>query len=105
MTRYKTGVAIAVIVYVLAWFLPVVSGGHYGWEAFRVGLSPIWPYEAGQADNAFRAFLSVASAFTNVLFIVGTGLLWLWPARIARVAMWTLVVAALLDTQWFVLGD
>jgi len=45
MTRSKSAIGIAVIVYVLAWFLPVLKTGEHGWVAFRVALSPIWQYE------------------------------------------------------------
>jgi len=46
----------------------------------------------------------VAGGLSNVLFIVLAGLLLRWPAQIARAAMWSLVVATLLNTHWFVLG-
>ena len=50
--------------------LPVVDD-YRGWQAFRVALSPLWPFEEFQ-DRAgvWLLVLSVASALTNVLFVV-----------------------------------
>ena len=48
--------------------LPVVYDDR-GWQAFRVALSPLWPYEDFRIEPGLLLVLSVASALTNVLFV------------------------------------
>jgi len=107
MRRCKAAITIAAIMYVAAWFLPVVKGKPTlaqgsipGWQAFRVALSPIWPYQDFGYDSVLAAFLGVASALSNMLFVVAAPLLWRWPVQIAHGAMWSLIVAVFVNAKW-----
>lgn len=101
MTRAKAFWIAAVVANVLGWALPVVDD-YRGIHAFRVGLSPIWPYEEFHIPDGYLVWLSVASALTNLVFVVFA--VYLWP-RIARamgsrLAVFALGAAALLNLHW-----
>ncbi len=112
MKRTTTVFAIAAIMYVLSWFMPVVDGGTTlaqggvpGWEAFRVALSPIWPYEGLSGDSWFSDLISVISGLTNLWFIVSVAILAAWPERSVHHVLWGLVLCALVNALWFVLAE
>ena len=44
MQRRSILVVGAALAFVGGWVLPVIDD-HRGWQAFRVALSPVWPYE------------------------------------------------------------
>lgn len=103
---------IAVMTYMLAWLLPVVhggttvlSGGIPGWEAFRVALGPVWAYADFATSSWFANLLSVGSALTNLVFIAALAVLGWGPPRASRGVFWGLLLAALLNTHWFLLFD
>jgi hypothetical protein len=87
----------AVVANVLGWLLPVVDD-YRGWQAFRVAFSPIWPFEQFRIEPGVLWVLSVASALTNVLFVVLVVIL----ARgvRARLVLWLAAGATLLDLHW-----
>ncbi len=98
------------LLYVIAWFLPVAKDGATladgevpGWQAFRVALAPLIPYEGFAEDtDMFHNVVSVASALTNFLMLFC--LYWLaGPATTPRVRQirWVIVAAALIDAYWF----
>lgn len=99
--------SLGLAVYTAAWFMKVVDGGKTladgmlpGWEALRVALSPIWPYDDIQSDGWLGDVLSVASGLTNLLVLAFP--LWLHLARHHRVA-WAVgpfILAAAVDAQW-----
>jgi hypothetical protein len=102
MTRAKALWIAAVIANLLGWALPVVDD-YRGFQAFRVALSPIWPYENFHVPNGYLVWLSVASALTNLLFIALAA--YLWPKVAAglsrsRLAVLSLGAAALLNLHW-----
>jgi len=101
MTRAKAFWICAVVANALGWALPVVDD-YRGVHAFRVALSPIWPYEEFHVPAGHLVWLSVASALTNVVFIAMA--IYLWPriARAAgsRLAVYVLGAAALLNLHW-----
>ena len=112
MKRTTIALLIAVMTYVLAWLLPVADGGTTlleggvpGWEAFRVALAPVWPYEGFANGNFFMDLLSVGSALTNFVFIAALAVLSLGPRTASRGVFWGLLSAALLNAHWFVLVD
>lgn len=60
---------LAAACFLASWFLPVGSEVP-GWMAFRYALSPLWPYgHTGPADVE-DAIPQVASALTNVVFVI-----------------------------------
>ena len=78
MRRPQALVSAAWLIYVLAWFLPVAEegvkfpNGLPGWEAFRVAMCAVWPYET--FTTHFPVLCSISAATTLVflpLFFVG----------------------------------
>jgi hypothetical protein len=59
------------LVYVAAWFLPVVTEGKTlpdglpGWQAFRVAASAVWPIPDVTIDKWYQAVLFITSAVTT----------------------------------------
>jgi len=99
-----------VIVYLLSWLVPVLAdgtalgaGGLPGWEAFRYALAPLWPYKGLTGEGGFSDVLAVASASTNVWFVVSVTLVAL--RRRERLAYWGLALAWVVDAVWFVSSD
>lgn len=100
---------VAVLLYAIAWLLPVADGGSTlssgvvpGWEALRVALSPLWRYDRFVAEGSLRASLAVASGVTNLLFVAAV---WaMLQARAAgRAVRWIafpLLIAALVNATW-----
>jgi hypothetical protein len=55
--------------FLASWFLPAASEVP-GWMAFRYAFSPLWPYGEPSAQGAEDAIPQVASALTNVAFVI-----------------------------------
>lgn len=100
---------LAAVLYVAAWFLPVAIGGSTlesgvlpGWEALRLALSPLWPYEDFVSERSLRWSIAVASAVTNVLFVACVwALIQAWrDGRSARWIAYPLIIAAIINTAW-----
>jgi len=95
------------LAYVLAWFLPVVKDGITlreglpGWQALRVALDPVWPYEGIQYDIWWAATLAVLSAATNLLMLASP--LVLAVPQSARVIPWLAWTAVVVNAHWYVL--
>lgn len=102
MTTSRVLLLAATVANVLGWALPVVRD-YRGVHAFRVALSPIWPYERFQIPAGHLVILSVASAATNLLFVAIAIAAWLGlvasPAR-QRLTVWVVGAAALLNLHW-----
>ena len=101
MQRRVIFLVAAVLAFVGGWVLPVIDD-HPGWQAFRVGLSPVWPYENFGFAAWYSAALTVASALTNAVFVVALGAVVLRPNVVARKLTWILLGAMLIDLQWLV---
>ena len=96
----------AVVANALGWLLPVMDK-YRGWQAFRVGLSPLWPYEKFDI-HGFLILLSVGSALTNVVFVIAALALVLpdLPNTRLRSAFWVVLAAAALNLHWPIsMGD
>jgi hypothetical protein len=96
---------LAIVANALGWVLPVIDDDprvYRGVHAFRVALSPLWPYEEFHLPAGYVMWLSVASALTNVLFVVLAAYLWPSVARSAghRLAVFVLGAATLLNLHW-----
>lgn len=104
--------------YLLAWDLPSAIGPFGAWiegpEATWEALSPIWT--SGWWGSWWGRTLSVASALTNVVFVVALIHAWRWssPARLAgasgdrrpfRWAVWAIGVCAVVNLCWVALWD
>jgi hypothetical protein len=98
----QASLAAAVIANVLGWALPVIDD-YRGWQAFRVAFSPVWAFEQFKLEPGLLMILSVASALTNVVFVVLAVALVAGFARTAaraRAVLWMAAGAALLDLHW-----
>jgi hypothetical protein len=105
MTRAKALWICAVAANALGWALPVIDDGnrvYRGAQAFRVALSPLWPYESFHIPSGYLMWLSIASALTNAVFVACAAYLWPLVGRSAgsRVAVYVLGAAALLNLHW-----
>ena len=56
----------ALIAHAVGWLAPVANG-FVGWQAFRVALSPVWPFEHFTVPTWGLVILAVASAATNAV--------------------------------------
>ena len=90
----------AIIAFVGGWVMPVV-GDYRGWQAFRVALSPAWPYENFRFDAWYDAALTVASALTNAVFVLALATVVL-RLNATRGLGWILLGALVLDLHWLV---
>ncbi len=98
MTASRAALLAAIVAHLLGWVLPVVYDNR-GWQAFRVALSPLWPYEEFRIQPGLLLVLSVASALTNLLFVVLAAALILREGR-AKVILWAAAAATLLNLHW-----
>lgn len=108
----KLVLPLAALVYVIAWLTPVVDGGTTlaeggvpGWEAFRVALSPVWPYQDLEVSTWYWGILTVASALTNIVFLAALAHLVWRPAVSRRAVAWASEVAFVINCLWFISGD
>lgn len=100
MSRVAVTVLAAAVANALGWILPVVRD-YRGWQAFRVAFSPVWPFQGVHIPSGHLVYLSVASALTNVLFVVLAVLLVRGlDRRQGRWALWVAAAATLLNLHW-----
>jgi len=99
------------LLYVLAWFLPVIKEGVTlpdglpGWQAFRVALSPWWAYEGFDYEPGITRLICPLTALTNLVMLASV-LVVRWPARgVRRVLAGLLSVSFLIDAYWLSTGD
>ena len=98
MNGSRAALLAAIVANVLGWVLPVIDDDR-GWRAFRVALSPLWPYEEFRIEPGLLLVLSVASALTNLLFVALVLVLVLRERR-ARAVLWGAAAATLLNLHW-----
>lgn len=103
---------LAALVYVIAWFTPIVDGGTTlaeggvpGWEAFRVALSSVWPYRDFETNTWYWGVLTVSSALTNLVFVAVLAHLMWRPGMHRRATAWALALAFVVNCSWFISGD
>jgi len=102
VTRARVLLFCAITANALGWALPVMDD-YRGVHAFRVALSPIWPYEQFHIPSGRLVYLSVASALTNVVFaaVAFAALAGAVQTRSGqRVAVWIAGAATLLNLHW-----
>jgi hypothetical protein len=90
----------AIVANVLGWVLPAISDER-GYEAFVFALSPLWDKDMQREAFPLLVFI-VASALTNVLFIVLVVTFVLRKAP-AKAVLWGAAAAALLNLYWPIL--
>jgi hypothetical protein len=108
----RVSVAIATLLFVVAWLTPVheygttlAQGGLPGWEAFRVALAPLWHLPDFETTNWYWSIITVVSALTNLLFVAALAHMVWRPGTYGRAVCWVLVAATAINTSWFVFGD
>jgi hypothetical protein len=87
---------------VLGWILPVIDD-YRGVHAFRVALSPLWPYEDFHIPAGKLVYLSVGSAATNAVFVIVAIAAFAGALRTRsrqRLAVWIVGGCALLNLHW-----
>jgi len=102
MTRARALLIAAIVANVLGWVLPVIDD-YRGVHAFRVALSPLWPYEQFHIPAGRLVYLSVASAATNVVFAIvalAAAVGAVGSRMRQRLAVWIVGAAALLNLHW-----
>lgn len=92
----------AIVANVLGWVLPAYDEER-GWSAFVFALSPLWDYSSFRSESVALLAFIVASALTNVLFIVLAAVLVLGKVRHARPTLWAAAGATLLNLYWPIL--
>jgi hypothetical protein len=92
----------ALVANVLGWVLPAYYEER-GWQAFFFALSPLWDYSSFHGQSVPLLVFIVASALTNVLFVVLAAVLALRGARHARPSLWLAAGATLLNLYWPIL--
>jgi hypothetical protein len=99
MNESRIALLVAAAANVAGWLMPVVDD-YLGWQAFRVALSPLWPFEQFRIEPGALLLLSVASGLTTVLFLVLGAALAARPQRYGRVVLWAAAAATLLNLHW-----
>ncbi len=99
MNESRIALLAAVVANVAGWLMPVVDD-YLGWQAFRVALSPLWPFEQFRIEPGPLLVLSVASGLTNLLFAVLGATLAARPQRYGKVVLWAAAAATLLNLHW-----
>jgi hypothetical protein len=97
MRQWRVVFVAAIAAHLLGWWLPVVRD-YRGWQAFRVAFSPVWPFEQFRLEPGLLLVLSVASALTNVVFMLLAVLLAMGGRTM--VVAYGALAAALLDLHW-----
>ena len=98
------------LVYVAAWFVPVVKEGVTlpdglpGWQAFRVAASAVWPLQDFTIDKWYKAVLFTISAVTTLLFIAGSvWAVWSGSRAVRQASPWIATFAFVVNAHWYVL--
>jgi hypothetical protein len=108
MRRARLAFVLACLIFLVAWFLPVVDGGTSlrngglpGWEALWFALSPIW--DRGTGMTWWQQVLSVLSGLTNGWLVLSVTMLLRRRVGARRLLVAGLGVAALINAMWLVL--
>ena len=89
----------AVVANVLGWVLTAAMDVR-GWTAFTMALSPLWSFDEFADEPVWFLILIVASALTNVLFIVLAGLM--LRGRKPKAVLSASAAATLLNLHWVI---
>lgn len=109
MTKTRFLIGGAWLVYIAAWFLPVVKEGVTfpqgvpGWQAFRVAACAVWPYEGFSIDGWYNVVLSTVSAITTLFFVIGS--VWATLTRLPamrRAFAWAAALGFIINAHWVV---
>jgi hypothetical protein len=98
------------LVYVAAWFLPIVKEGVTlpdglpGWQAFRLATCAVWSCADISIDNWYKTVLFTISAVTTLLFVPGSvWAVWGGLRALRRASAWIATLAFVVNAHWYVL--
>ena len=115
MPRPGRVVGAAWLIHAIAWLVPVhrygvrLPEGVPGWEACRIALSPIWPYDgSGSWDPWWGAALAFAGGLTNLVMIASLPIVLQRaprPRSLPVTLAWAAIGATMLNAQWVIDKD
>src|SRR5512139_2456694 len=101
--RGNTGLTGAAwVTHALAWFLPVhkygvrLPHGIPGWQAFRIAVSPLWPYEGSESGPWYGAALTTSGGLTNLVLLASLPILLTGSGRASRALGWAALAASII---------
>src|SRR5262245_54685247 len=108
MARPNRLVTLAWLAHAVAWVVPVhkdgvrLPEGLPGCQAFRIALSPLWPYYEGSGswDPWYGALLSVISGLTSIVMIASVPIALGGTSRQRAVLAWLAMLAVLVNAGW-----
>jgi hypothetical protein len=92
---------LAATCFVASWFLTAVPEVP-GWMAFRYALSPLWPYGEASAQGAEEIVPQVASALTNVAFVIMFAMILCRKVRRPGLFFRVTIICFVMNLYWFV---
>ena len=100
-------IAFAWATHALSWFLPAARTYFFGvwhaWDAFGEALSPVLSYDDFHGIPWYYLILSVASAVTTFMFVVGSPLVvWRGSRSVRRTCAWVAIAAFIVNSHWYV---
>jgi hypothetical protein len=111
MRMHQLLVCVAGLVFVVAWFLPVITQGVTlpqglpGWQAFRIATCAVWSCADISIDKWYKTVLFTVSAVTTLLFLPGSfWAAWGGSKRVCLTFAWFAVLAFVLNVHWFILA-
>lgn len=96
----RTLSSIAAACFLASWFLPAAADIP-GWMAFRYALSPLWPYAQSAPQGAENAIPQVASALTNIAFVVMFAMIMTDKVRRPGLFFRFTIICFVFDLYWF----
>ena len=111
MAKEKRPALLALLLFVIAWFLPVEAGAARiqdgilpGYQAFLVAIAPVTLHRFNELDLiTVRELLTALSALSNLLMIYALAVVLGWPRLhfpTPRRLSTVLLVAFLINAQW-----
>jgi hypothetical protein len=92
---------LAAVCFLASWFLPVMQDVP-GWMAFRYAFSPLWPYGPSGSTETEDAIPQVASALTNVAFVIMLILVLRGKVRRPSLLFRVSILCFVMNLYWFV---
>ena len=112
MARSNGLVRLAWLAHTTAWLVQVhkhgvqLPKGIPGWQAFRVAMSPLWPFEGDSASGSWYGLaLAVTSGVTNILILASVPIVFRGTPRQRWVLAWLCMLAVVVNAQWVIDKD
>ena len=92
---------LAAVCFLASWFLPVMKDVP-GWMAFRYAFAPLWPYGPPGSTETEDAIPQVASALTNVAFVIMFVMVLRGKVRRPSLLFRVSILCFVMNLYWFV---